>query len=257
MKDDELLRYARHIMLPDIDIEGQEKLLASHVLIMGVGGLGSPASLYLAASGVGKLTLADFDTVDLSNLQRQIVHTTAMIGKAKPESAKKLLNDINPNTQIETVTSRMTLEDLERHVADADIVVDCTDNFEARFAINDACLRQRTTLVSGAAISMEGQLMVVDANDATMPCYRCLYTEADNAALNCAESGIAAPVVGTIGTLQALEVLKLIVGIGESLAGYLLTFDARYMDWRKLKLPQNPSCESCRNLRQREATGKD
>lgn len=236
-------------MLPDIDISGQEKLLAAKVLIIGLGGLGSPVSLYLAASGIGELILADFDSVDLSNLQRQIVHTTASIGSSKPESAKETLLRINPDTSIRTITDRLTLEQLEEEVAAADLVVDCTDNFEVRFAINDACLRQRTNLVSGAAVRMEGQLMVVDACDDAMPCYRCLYDQASEDALNCAETGIAAPVVGTIGTLQALEAIKLIAGIGESLAGYILTFDARYMDWRKLKLPQRPECESCRTFR--------
>lgn len=249
MNDDQLLRYARHVMLPDIDVEGQEKLLAAKVLVIGLGGLGSPVALYLAASGVGELILADFDIVDLSNLQRQIVHSTAMIGQPKPDSAKKTLHDINPETRIRTINERLTLDQLEREVRSADLVLDCTDNFEVRFAINDACLRQGTTLVSGAAIRMEGQLMVVDATDSSMPCYRCLYEDAADDQLNCAEAGIAAPVVGTIGTLQALEALKRIVGIGESLAGYVLTFDARYMDWRKLKLPQREDCPSCQAYR--------
>ena len=249
MNDDQLLRYARHIMLPDIDIEGQEKLLAARVLVVGLGGLGSPVALYLGASGVGSLTLADFDLVDLSNLQRQIIHTTASIGEPKTVSAKRQLHEVNPDIEIRLVQQRMSLETLEDEVALADIVVDCTDNFEVRFAINDACLRQQTTLVSGAAVRLEGQLMVVDAVSKGMPCYRCLYQSGSESALDCSETGIAAPVVGAIGTLQALEALKLIVGIGESLAGYLLTFDARYMDWRKLKLPQNPNCESCNNFR--------
>lgn len=249
MNDEQLLRYARHIMLPDIDVEGQEKLLAAKVLVIGLGGLGSPVALYLAASGVGELVLADFDTVDLSNLQRQIVHSSASVGEAKPESAKKTLHAINPDTRIRTINSRLTLEQLEEEVQAADLVMDCTDNFEVRFAINDACLRQKTDLVSGAAVRMEGQLMVVDTRNPDKPCYRCLYDEASDQQLNCAETGIAAPVVGTIGTLQALEALKIIVGIGESLAGYILTFDARYMDWRKLKLPQRPDCPSCATLR--------
>lgn len=249
MNDEQLLRYARHIMLPDIDVEGQEKLLAASVLVIGLGGLGSPVALYLAASGVGELVLADFDTVDLSNLQRQIVHTNASVGEAKPESAKKTLNAINQDTRIRTINSRLTLEQLEEEVQAAHLVLDCTDNFEVRFAINDACLRQQTDLVSGAAVRMEGQLMVVDASSPDKPCYRCLYDEASDQQLNCSETGIAAPVVGTIGTLQALEALKIIVGIGESLAGYILTFDARYMDWRKLKLPQRPDCPSCTTLR--------
>ncbi len=245
MNDDELLRYARHIMLPEIDIDGQEKLLAAKVLVIGLGGLGSPVSIYLAASGVGQLVLADFDIVDLSNLQRQIVHTTDRVGVSKTESAKQNLQAINPNTSIRTISDKLTLEELEKEVENADVVVDCTDNFEVRYAINDAVLKTKTPLVSGAAIRLEGQLMVVDPRNPAAPCYRCLYQDASEAQLNCAETGILAPVVGTIGTLQALETVKLIVGLGESLAGYLLVFDAKYMDWRKLKLPKNPSCEAC------------
>ena len=242
MNDDQLLRYARHIMLPEIDVNGQENLLAAKVLIVGLGGLGSPVSLYLAASGVGSLTLADFDSVDLSNLQRQIVHKTSNIGEPKTESARQTLLNINPDIEIRTIGSRLTIEQLEAETERADVVVDCTDNFDVRYAINDACLKNKTWLVSGAAIRMEGQLMVVDPMNPDMPCYRCLYGDAGETELNCATTGIAAPVVGTIGTLQALETLKLITGIGESLAGYLLTWDAKQMDWRKLKLPKNPDC---------------
>jgi molybdopterin/thiamine biosynthesis adenylyltransferase len=246
MNDDQLMRYARHIMLPEIDIAGQEKLLAAHVLIVGLGGLGSPVSLYLAASGVGFLTLADFDVVELSNLQRQIVHRNDSLGEPKAESAKRNLLAMNPDINIRAITEKLSLEQLETEVDAADIVVDCTDNFEVRFAINDACLKSGSILVSGAAVRLEGQLMVVNPGDPASPCYRCLYQEASDAQLNCSETGIAAPVVGTIGTLQALETIKMILGLGESLVGYLLTFDAKYMDWRKLKLPRNPSCESCR-----------
>ena len=245
MNDEQLLRYARHIMLPDIDVDGQERLLASNVLIIGLGGLGSPVSLYLAASGVGSLVLADFDVVDLSNLQRQIVHTIDSLGEPKTKSAKRFLHSVNPDIDIRTISDKLNLEQLAQEVAAVDVVVDCTDNFEARFAINDACLKSKTILVSGAAIRMEGQLMVVDPTGSNLPCYRCLYGDSPDAEINCADTGIAAPVVGTIGTLQALETLKIIVGVGESLAGYLLTFDAKYMDWRKLKLPQNPDCPSC------------
>ena len=175
MNDEQLARYARHILLPDIDIAGQEKLLAAKVMIVGLGGLGSPVSLYLAASGIGSLVLADFDRVELSNLQRQIVHTTSSLGEPKAESAKRFLQAVNPDISIRTINDRMTLAQLEEEVAMADVVVDCTDNFEVRFAINDACLRTETRLVSGAAIRMEGQLMVVDPTQPDMPCYRCLY----------------------------------------------------------------------------------
>ena len=245
MNDEQLLRYSRHILLPDIDIVGQDKLLSSHALIIGLGGLGSPAAMYLAASGVGQLTLADFDTVDLSNLQRQIVHTTASVGSPKPESAKLQLQKLNPEITIRTVSDRLSLEQLDQLVSEADVVLDCTDNFEVRYAINAACLNNCTPLVSGAAVRMEGQLIVIDPTQPDMPCYRCLYEEAGETELNCATTGIAAPVVGTIGTLQALETIKLLIGIGETLAGYLLTFDARYMDWRKLKLSKNPGCPAC------------
>ena len=242
MNDDQLLRYARQIMLPEIDVEGQEKLLAAKVLIVGLGGLGSPVSLYLAASGIGSLTLADFDTVDLSNLQRQIVHKTSSIGDLKTQSARQTLLEINPGIEIRTIGDQLTIEQLEAETARADVVVDCTDNFEVRYAINDACLKSKTVLVSGAAVRMEGQLMVVDPTDSEMPCYRCLYGDAGETELNCATTGIVAAVAGTVGTLQALETIKLITGVGESLAGYLLTWDAKYMDWRKLKLPKNPDC---------------
>ncbi len=249
MNDEQLLRYSRHIMLPDIDVEGQERLLDARVLIIGLGGLGSPVSLYLAASGIGTLVLADFDTVDVSNLQRQIVHTTARVGQPKPASAKAALLAINPDIAIRTINERLTLAQLEEEVGLADLVVDCTDNFEVRFAINDACLRQKTDLVSGAAVRMDGQLMVVDTHDPEKPCYRCLYQDTPDVELNCADTGIAAPVVGTIGTLQALEAIKVLLGIGETLAGYVLTFDARYMDWRKLKLSRNPDCSACNKYR--------
>ena len=242
MKDDQLLRYARHIMLPEIDITGQEKLLAAKVLVVGLGGLGSPVSLYLTSSGVGSLTLADFDKVELSNLQRQIVHTTSSIGKPKTESAKQTLLHINPDIEIRTIDDQMAVEQLDKETKRADVVVDCTDHFDVRYAINDACLRNKTPLVSGAAVRMEGQLMVIDPTKPGMPCYRCLYNDASETELNCTNTGIAAPVVGAIGTLQALETLKLITGVGESLAGFLLTWDAKYMEWRKLRLTKNPDC---------------
>ena len=244
MRDEQLLRYAKHIMLPEVDVAGQEKLLAAKVLVIGLGGLGSPVSMYLAASGIGSLTLADYDSVDLSNLQRQIVHKTSSIGELKTESAKQTLQDINLDTYIRTIDSKLTTEQLDSETDKADIVVYCTDNFQARYAINDACLRTKTRLVSGAAIRFEGHLMVMDPTIPNMPCYRCLYDNAVDTELNCATTGIAAPVVGAVGTLQALETIKLILGIGESLAGYLLTWDAKYMDWRKLKLPKRAHC-SC------------
>ncbi len=245
MDDTQLLRYARHIMLPEIDIAGQEQLLAARVLVIGLGGLGSPVALYLAAAGVGSLVLADFDTVDLSNLQRQIIHSTPDLGEQKVASARNSLLAINPDVQITSIAARLTPDEIRREVEAADIVVDCTDNFAVRYAINEACWHTGTRLVSGAAIRFEGQLLVIDPGLPDSPCYRCLYQEAPDTELDCATTGIAAPVVGTIGTLQALEVIKLLLGIGESLVGYLLTFDAKYMLWQKLKLPKNPGCQVC------------
>lgn len=245
MKDEQLLRYARHLMLPDIDVAGQEKLLAAKVLIVGMGGLGSPVALYLAASGVGQLVLCDYDEVELSNLQRQIVHRTANLGEAKVASAAGNLTALNPDVSIRTVNSKLTQQQLQKEIAAADIVVDCTDNFDIRFAINRTCLATGTKLVSGAAIRMEGQLMVVDPQNPASPCYQCLYGEDASQPLSCADTGIAAPVVGVIGTLQALETIKLIIGLGETLVGHLLTFDAKFTEFRKLNLARNPNCPAC------------
>jgi adenylyltransferase/sulfurtransferase len=245
VNDDELLRYSRQIMLPDIDIEGQEKLLAARVLIMGLGGLGSPVALYLAATGVGHLTLVDFDKVDLSNLQRQIAHGTADIGRLKSESARDRIADINPSTRVTCITEKLDVDALTRAISDVDLVIDGTDNFATRFEVNQACVATGTPLVSGAAIQLEGQVMVYDPRDPTCACYQCLYQDASDQQFNCAENGVAAPVVGIIGTVQAMEAVKLIVGIGQSLAGYLLVFDAKSMEWRKLKLPRNPACKVC------------
>lgn len=245
MDDDQLLRYSRQIMLPEIDIAGQEKLAASTVLVMGVGGLGSPASLYLAAAGVGHLILVDFDEVDLSNLQRQIAHGTSDIGRLKAESARDAINELNPDTSVTLVTEKLTLDALETWLVDVNVVVDGTDNFTTRFMVNEACVKTRTPLVSAAAVALEGQAMVYDPRVENCPCYQCLYQDANDGQFNCAENGVAAPVVGIMGTLQAMETLKLIVGIGETLAGHLLVFDAKAMEWRKLGLPKNPECKIC------------
>jgi adenylyltransferase/sulfurtransferase len=245
MNDQELLRYNRHIMLPEIDIAGQEKMLNSTALIVGLGGLGCPVALYLAAAGVGTLILADDDAVELSNLQRQIAHGTADIGQFKVDSAARSVHELNPTTRVETITTRLTQETLTDLLARVDVVIDGTDNFSTRFVINDACLATRTPLVSGAAVQLQGQVMVIDPNQDDSPCYRCLYQQATDEALNCAENGVAAPVVGIIGTIQAMEALKLLAGFGTSLAGYLLVFDAAQMDWRKLKLSKNPTCPAC------------
>jgi molybdopterin/thiamine biosynthesis adenylyltransferase len=242
MNDAELLRYSRQIMLPQVDIAGQEKLLSANVLVVGLGGLGSPIALYLAAAGVGHLILADHDTVDLSNLQRQIAHQTTSVGKTKVESAAATVHAINPDTRVTTICERLTGDSLTKAIAGADLVLDGTDNFLVRYAINDACFAAGKPLVSGAAIRMEGQVGVFDPRVPDSPCYRCLYPSGDDQALNCSENGVAAPLVGIIGTVQAMEAFKLITGIGTSLVGYVLYLDAMAMQWHKLRLRRNPSC---------------
>ncbi len=245
MNDEQLLRYSRQIMLPDVDVDGQEKLLASRVLVLGLGGLGSPVSVYLAAAGVGHLVLADFDRVDLTNLQRQIVHGSADIDRPKVESARDSLHAINPDINITTLNRVLEDEDLEEQVRLADAVVDCTDNFAIRFALNAACVRQKTPLISGAAIRLEGQVAVYDSRDPESPCYRCLYQEGDDAQLTCSESGVIAPLVGMIGTTQAMETLKVLTGFGKPLVGRLLLLDAKNLEWRSLKLRRDPKCPEC------------
>ncbi len=245
MKDEELLRYSRQIMLPEIEVEGQERLLNSRVLIVGLGGLGCPVAMYLAAAGVGHLVLADFDQVDLSNLQRQIAHTTDRVGMNKVDSANATIEALNPEVKVTCISASMDSAELRSEIAQADTVVDCTDNFTIRFEINEHCVATKTPLVSGAAIRLEGQLLIYDPRIESAPCYRCLYDTTEEEVLNCAENGVAAPVVGVVGTIQALEAIKLIVGFGESLAGHLLVFDAKYMDWKKLKLKKNSMCPTC------------
>jgi len=244
MNDDQLLRYSRQIMLPDLDIEGQEKLLGSHALIIGLGGLGSPVAMYLAAAGVGELTLVDFDAVDLTNLQRQIAHTSERIGVNKAQSAAQTLHALNPEIKVNLVNQLVGAEQLQQLVGGVNLVLDCTDNFTTRFAINAACVAARVPLVSGAAIRLEGQVTVFDSRQPDSPCYRCLYEEsADD--LTCAANGVLAPLVGVIGSLQALEALKLLGGFGQSLVGRLQLFDARTGQWREMKLPRDPECPVC------------
>lgn len=245
MNDDQLLRYSRHIMLPELDVAGQERLLAARVLIIGLGGLGSPVAMYLAAAGIGTLVLVDHDRVDLSNLQRQIVHGTDTIGMEKVASAAATLRRLNPEVRVETIPARLEGERLAAEVAAADLVLDATDNFRTRYELNDACWRAGTPLVSGAAIRWEGQVTAFDPRRPDSPCYRCLYPEGDDAALNCSENGVAAPLVGIIGACQALEAIKLLCGIGEPLAGHVLYFDAKWLEWRRLKLNRNPRCPVC------------
>ena len=246
MNDDELLRYGRHIIMPQFGVEGQEKLKASHVIIIGLGGLGSPAAMYLAASGVGRLTLVDDDTVELSNLQRQLVHHSGQLGNLKVDSAKHTLGELNPLVQVEVIARRLTNAEMPGLFTSADAVLDCTDNFDSRFAINAACVETGVPLVSGAAIGIQGQLSVFLPRREDSPCYRCLYDESGiDEELRCSENGILSPVVGTIGTLQALETLKLLTGIGETLCGRLLLFDAATMEWRNLNLKRDPRCPVC------------
>ena len=244
MNDEQLLRYSRQIMLPDVDLVGQEKLLAARVLIIGLGGLGSPVAMYLAAAGVGHLTLVDFDVVDLSNLQRQIAHTSARIGVNKAASAAQSVRELNPEIAIECIEQLLDEHALLDQIKQADVVVDCTDNFQTRFAVNATCVAAKVPLVSGAAIRLEGQVAVFDSRDPNGPCYRCLYEE-DSDDLTCAANGVLAPVVGIIGSVQALETIKLICGFGTNLAGRLLLLDARHSQWRELKLPKDKNCPVC------------
>lgn len=243
MNDDQLLRYSRQIMLPEVDLGGQEKLLNARVLIVGLGGLGSPVAMYLAAAGVGHLVLADFDEVDLSNLQRQIIHNNDRIGHNKAQSAAQTLRALNPEIEITCITSKLDAASLKELVASVDVVADCTDNFAIRFAINAACVAAKVPLVSGAAIRLEGQVAIFDSAN-NSPCYRCLYEENDDD-LSCAANGVLAPLVGVIGSMQALETIKLIVSFGTNLAGRLLIFDARHSQWRELNLPRDPDCPVC------------
>lgn len=245
MNDQQLLRYSRQIMLPDIDIDGQEKLLAATVLILGVGGLGSPVAMYLAAAGVGKLILVDDDEVDLTNLQRQVVHTTASIGLPKVESAKSTLLELNPECEVEAVNGRLDEAQLSQLLSQVDLAVDCTDNFGSRFMLNRLAVKNRIPLVSGAAIRMEGQISVFDTRKPENPCYQCLYKEGEDETLTCSESGVLSPVVGIIGSMQALEAIKVLTQVGQTLEGRLMLFDAKYMEWRTLKLRKDPDCPVC------------
>ena len=245
MQDEELLRYSRQIMLPDMDIQGQEALAAAHAVIVGAGGLGSPAALYLAAAGVGHISLIDHDIVELTNLQRQIMHDTSALGQPKVVSGAARLSAINPHIQVTPIQTQATEEDLASYVRDATVVLDCTDNFTVRFAINRVCWQARVPLVSGAAIGWEGLLSVFDANQSDSPCYQCLYAEGDDAAINCAENGVIAPLVGMIGATQATEAIKIITQVGEPLIGRVLYLDAKYMEWRSLQLPRAQHCPTC------------
>ena len=245
MNDEQLLRYNRHIMLPQIGIEGQQKLHDARVLIIGLGGLGSPAAMYLATAGVGHLTLVDDDIVEISNLQRQIVHRSQNIGDSKVASARDNLLAINHDIDITTIDHRLDDAALNQQIEQADVVLDASDNFDTRFAINRACVAQKKPLVSGAAIQFDGQISVFDSRDENCPCYSCLYPDKGEENLTCSTNGILAPVVGIIGSMQALEAIKLICQIGEPLYGRLLLFDALALQWRTMNLKKDPNCPVC------------
>ncbi|WP_374358022.1 ThiF family adenylyltransferase [Chitinimonas sp.] len=244
--DDELLRYSRHILLDEIGIEGQQRLAAASALIVGAGGLGSPAALYLASAGVGRLLIADADTVELSNLQRQIVHRQESLGQLKVESAKQTLATINPQVDVLTLPQRLAGEALLAAVAKADVVLDCSDNFPTRHAVNRACVALKKPLVSGAAVRFDGQFAVFDTRQADSPCYRCLFDEAGEASDGpCATFGVFAPLVGVIGALQAAEALKLLIGMPGIPLGLLTTVDMRSQQWRNLRFRRDPACPVC------------
>jgi molybdopterin/thiamine biosynthesis adenylyltransferase len=246
MDDQQLLRYSRHILLPEIGIEGQERLLAARALIIGAGGLGSPAAYYLASAGIGRIVLADGDQVDLTNLQRQILHATASVGRDKVASAQETLARINPHCLVEPLAERLDKQRLEEAVDGADVVLDCSDNFATRHAVNRACVRFAKPLVSGAAVRFDGQVAVFDVRSDDTPCYHCLFPEdADSDEMRCAVMGVFAPLTGIIGCVQAAEALKIVIGCGQSLAGRLLLLDGLEMSWREIRVPRDPACSVC------------
>ncbi|SFK12204.1 HesA/MoeB/ThiF family protein [Methylophaga sulfidovorans] len=247
MNDEQLLRYSRHILLSQMDIEGQQRLLDSHVMIIGLGGLGAPVSMYLAASGVGHLTLVDDDVVELANLQRQIVHTHQNIGRKKVESAAEQLHALNPDIRIDMIDKRLDKPAMLAASSDVDVIVDCTDNFETRFFLNEVSRENKIPLVSGAAIRFDGQVTVYDPRQADSPCYRCLYEDKGELQETCSESGVFAPMLAMIGGTQAAETLKLLAKIGTPLTGRLLLLDGLSMSWREIKLKPDPSCPVCSN----------
>jgi molybdopterin-synthase adenylyltransferase len=258
MTDEQLLRYSRHILLSDIGIEGQERILASHALIIGAGGLGSPAALYLGSAGVGQITIVDNDVVDMTNLQRQIAHHQARVGMNKAHSASEAIAAVNPEIKINCVTQRADARLLDIWVAQADVVLDCSDNFATRHALNTACIKHRKPLVSGAAVGFDGQISVFDmrqghATRTTSPCYACVFPP--NAAYEerrCATMGVFAPLVGMIGSMQAAEALKIIIGAGSPLVGRLQMLDGRQMAWTEIQIAQQPNCPACSQMHQPE-----
>jgi len=246
MEDPQLLRYARHILLDEVGIEGQERLLRSRVLVVGVGGLGSPAAGYLASSGVGHIVLADDDVVELSNLQRQLLHTTARLDWPKARSGRQALLEINPEAHVDTIERRLDAEALDLAVSGVDLVMDCSDNFATRHAVNRACVAHRKPLVSGAAIRFAGQVGVFDLRRDGSPCYHCLFPQTDAVQeANCATTGVLAPLVGVIGSMQAVEAIKILSGAGEPMAGRLLCLDTLAMQWNSVRFERDPDCPVC------------
>lgn len=248
MNDEQLLRYSRHILLDEVGIEGQQALLDAHVLVIGAGGLGSPAALYMAASGVGRITLVDHDAVDLTNLQRQIAHTTARVGQSKVSSAAQAMAQINPDVQVQCIQRRADAALLDEWVSQATVVLDCCDNYTTRHQVNAACVQHKVPLVAGAIIRFDGQITVFDPRSPTSACYACLFAPDEQfEEVRCSTMGVFAPLVGIIGCMQATEALKLIANIGESLAGKLLMLEGKSMDWSKMRTSRNPECSVCGN----------
>ena len=246
MNDEQLLRYSRHILLDEMGIDVQERLLGATALVVGAGGLGSPAGLYLAAAGIGRILLADDDTVDLTNLQRQILHRQDRVGQPKAESGRRSMLEINPGIEVEAIARRLDGAALREAVARADVVLDCCDNFATRQAVNRACVALRKPLVSGAAIRFDGQIAVFDLRRDDSPCYHCLFPEGqDIEEVRCATMGVFAPLTGIVGTTQAAEALKLVGGFGVPAVGRLLMLDARAMRWHEVRVPRDPGCAVC------------
>lgn len=248
MNDKQLIRYSRHILLPDIEYEGQLNLINGHILIVGAGGLGSAASIYLAASGIGKITICDFDDVDLSNLQRQILYTDKCVGINKALSAKSTLENINPEVKIFGIQEKLDIKEMKKVAKEVDVIIDCSDNFLTRYSLNQIAYDLKKPLVSGAAIGFDGQVSVFDFRDKNTPCYQCLFPDSgEDEELRCSDHGVFSPLVGIIGCTQAAEAMKLILKVGNSLMGRLLILESKNMDWKTLKVPKDPHCTVCSN----------
>ena len=246
MKDNQLLRYSRHILLPEIEYEGQEKILNSHCLVIGAGGLGSPVSIYLASSGIGKITICDFDDVDISNLQRQILHNDKSIGTNKAFSARKFLNKINSETTIIPINKKLNIDGMTKIAKNVDVIIDCSDNFKTRYALNKIAFNLKKPLVSGAAIKFDGQISVFDFRKSTSPCYECLFPDSKSEVeLRCADLGVFSPLVGIIGSTQAAEAIKIILDLGDSLMSRLLLLNSKDMTWKDIQITKDKSCKVC------------